>query len=985
MACDTKTGRPIAPVPHAEVDRLLGFRFFIIRRHNKLHPYCKPPILNLSYRSRRIKNEVRMSSLAYMIFKENETDEIETPQVSSSPGDRPDNLFSSFRKKSKVRDTSLPVQPLNTATVGVDGIDFTILRELVAHSRRDEYEPDLRSILERKVSGFEELWNSDDDDGEGIDVNQRSLSLDDALKGVIYDVLSTEEKESSRHLNNRSRSHRAPQSFQSIPSSDGSLPVRPTRAADPRGNDLEISSGEEADDISGSEHSPLPLTRIESGHSYWTSFSEITLPHEMRAMMPQAPPFHAPTSRDLHASDTTMRTSNHSVLDPYDHFMLQQPRRGQGAEHDLNGSGNTMTMRASNQSASIYGRGDHIMPAPPRRFLPTEDNLRESGDITIRTSTESAGPQDLGGPPVPSWHGRQDITMQTSDPSVRLLDRNDSMPLPPRRQGSGGKSQEFRREVELQECFPQESTMQFSHKPETRSYSNHGDIELLGGYFSKNSDLDDTPPWMEHPKPPSPKHSRPKDPHGIRGTSQPSIIPNTRDSTLVLPQHDLSPITHAEDMPPLVKGRKGMLGELDSSQHALTKNPRAYSPTRAPKPSQSANARRADSHPLAYPRYCSPPNEDRSDDDESSITKSIVGPFVSPDSVPRLFRPRPQTPSQDSNPLLFPQGLDCYPSSPILSTATSSSHTSAPEISVARDHSTTSDPSSSATKTVTSRTVRRRSDGYEEYAIISDPSSSTAQAVTSRSSRQRSNVFQEYTAISAPSSSAAQAVTSRTSRQRSIGFEEDAIISDPSNSAAQAATSRTSRQRSNVFQEYTAIPESSNAAAQAVTSRTSRQRSNVFEEYAAASQPSSLAAQAMASRTSMPCTTVFEEYATTSEPSSLAAQAVTSNPSRQRSRGLGSEHYYQESFRTRLHPREIICITEDEEERVHTGLYTGTINRFQHMHGNGTFWFDSGDVYLGQFEDDMLHGVGIMSIQMDDGSKQVLKGRFRCNEYVGKA
>jgi hypothetical protein len=53
------------------------------------------------------------------------------------------------------------------------------------------------------------------------------------------------------------------------------------------------------------------------------------------------------------------------------------------------------------------------------------------------------------------------------------------------------------------------------------------------------------------------------------------------------------------------------------------------------------------------------------------------------------------------------------------------------------------------------------------------------------------------------------------------------------------------------------------------------------------------------------------------------------------------------------------------------------------MHGNGVFWFNTGDVYLGQFSEGYLHGVGCMTIHMDDGSKQVLRGFFRKNEYVG--
>ena len=40
---------------------------------------------------------------------------------------------------------------------------------------------------------------------------------------------------------------------------------------------------------------------------------------------------------------------------------------------------------------------------------------------------------------------------------------------------------------------------------------------------------------------------------------------------------------------------------------------------------------------------------------------SSAGPFVSPRSIPRSFHPAPETPQQDSNPLLYPKGLSFYP------------------------------------------------------------------------------------------------------------------------------------------------------------------------------------------------------------------------------------------------------------------------------------------------------------------------------------
>jgi hypothetical protein len=65
------------------------------------------------------------------------------------------------------------------------------------------------------------------------------------------------------------------------------------------------------------------------------------------------------------------------------------------------------------------------------------------------------------------------------------------------------------------------------------------------------------------------------------------------------------------------------------------------------------------------------------------------------------------------------------------------------------------------------------------------------------------------------------------------------------------------------------------------------------------------------------------------------------------------------------------------------------------MHGNGVFWFNTGDLYLGEFNSGNLHGCGMLSIWVQDDdemdvetnevswSKEVLKGYFRYNEYIG--
>jgi len=88
------------------------------------------------------------------------------------------------------------------------------------------------------------------------------------------------------------------------------------------------------------------------------------------------------------------------------------------------------------------------------------------------------------------------------------------------------------------------------------------------------------------------------------------------------------------------------------------------------------------------------------------------------------------------------------------------------------------------------------------------------------------------------------------------------------------------------------------------------------------------------------------------------------------------------SIRVKMAPREITYII-DQQEYVQQGYYSGPINRHGKMHGNGIFWFTSGDLYLGQFSDGCLHGVGAMSVMLGEGDvKQVFRGTFHKNEFI---
>jgi hypothetical protein len=97
--------------------------------------------------------------------------------------------------------------------------------------------------------------------------------------------------------------------------------------------------------------------------------------------------------------------------------------------------------------------------------------------------------------------------------------------------------------------------------------------------------------------------------------------------------------------------------------------------------------------------------------------------------------------------------------------------------------------------------------------------------------------------------------------------------------------------------------------------------------------------------------------------------------------------------RVRMCPMEI-CYVLDGEEICYTGFYSGPVNARAEANGNGVFWFNTGDLYVGQFAGGNLHGCGMLSIVVDENvdeetgevlsySKEILKGYFRWNEYVG--
>ena len=83
---------------------------------------------------------------------------------------------------------------------------------------------------------------------------------------------------------------------------------------------------------------------------------------------------------------------------------------------------------------------------------------------------------------------------------------------------------------------------------------------------------------------------------------------------------------------------------------------------------------------------------------------------------------------------------------------------------------------------------------------------------------------------------------------------------------------------------------------------------------------------------------------------------------------------------------EISYTTIDRETFLHAGSYSGPLNEKGKMNGNGVFWFDNGDLYLGQFADGDLHGVGALSLSKlnQEGKPVILKGYFEHNQFMGE-
>jgi hypothetical protein len=320
-------------------------------------------------------------------------------------------------------------------------------------------------------------------------------------------------------------------------------------------------------------------------------------------------------------------------------------------------------------------------------------------------------------------------------------------------------------------------------------------------------------PDGESPEPPMRKHSSASHQRGRKE------LPPCFEHELEVPSEDeeeecllLDPI-----------GRKGTIGGTAARQPSSEKGPQEpfNSPVRDDRKAfEMPSTPRQDSNPLLFPANLLSPTEEPSDDTSISY-ESIVGPFVSPSAVPRRYRPLPDTPKHDSNPLLFPQGIGYYPPSP----------------------------------TKIPKPPKR------------DPS---------------------------PTNTQQEEGANRVVPILPLPLETDCTDCDAKTSS------------------HSESPSSGQTSGQSTS---------------------------------------------------------------------GNEEATHGGVRVKLSPR-VISFFVDGQERIHTGFYSGEIDKEDRSHGNGVFWFSSGDVYLGQFLRGDMHGVGVLAVQ-EGGSRQILRGFFYHNEFVG--
>ena len=97
-------------------------------------------------------------------------------------------------------------------------------------------------------------------------------------------------------------------------------------------------------------------------------------------------------------------------------------------------------------------------------------------------------------------------------------------------------------------------------------------------------------------------------------------------------------------------------------------------------------------------------------------------------------------------------------------------------------------------------------------------------------------------------------------------------------------------------------------------------------------------------------------------------------------------------LRVKHHPKDI-CFIHDGYAFVRDGFYSGALDDTGDMHGNGVFWFaTTNDLYLGNFSHGELHGIGALSIRLDEDETRkskrpktrILKGHWEHNEFMGE-
>ena len=88
------------------------------------------------------------------------------------------------------------------------------------------------------------------------------------------------------------------------------------------------------------------------------------------------------------------------------------------------------------------------------------------------------------------------------------------------------------------------------------------------------------------------------------------------------------------------------------------------------------------------------------------------------------------------------------------------------------------------------------------------------------------------------------------------------------------------------------------------------------------------------------------------------------------------------TIRVKQHPIDLELQYQNDLGGVHHARYSGPLV----PHGIGVMWFETGDMYIGEFKKGRMHGVGSFNHKLKGHQRhEILRGKFKHNEFVAPA